>query len=261
MSEINTANIPVASIEDDLKFLLGEAKIGYQSFKLPSNSPVLYSKYECNGTVNVRPLKVKDEIEFTRILSNKDKSSEAVEQMLRSCVEGHKEPRALTIPDKLFLLFKIRELSIGDEYVLESACNYCKTSNKITLKLSEVPVNYRPTPMESFYGTITLPQSEVEIKFRCALANDEQYFTTETSFLENLYRFIVSVSKGGKTFTLAENTTLIEKLVLNLKASEALLLSKAIFDDSYGLQNKFIYSCQSCKKDNTTRLELNSNFM
>jgi hypothetical protein len=82
--------------------------------------------------------------------------------------------KALPVGDRLFLLFAIRRVSIGDEYLFEEVCpnSSCKKTNTFTVLLSELEVKKMPEPQKRIYDAI-LP-SGATARFRISTGLDEE---------------------------------------------------------------------------------------
>lgn len=258
MSELNLSKIPVDnSYANDIQFLLGEVKDNQQGVKitLPSNGK-LYEKYGCDGTVTLFPMKLKDEIEFSRILEKNKNAFMALEQLFKVCVHGI-DAKWLTLSDKYYILFKLREISIGSNYVLEKSCDSCNQSNKIGVELSSLPTIMREPGLDDHVSVFELPQSKVKVTYRVAVFADEPTITSDAEIFENLDRFILQIEKEGRIF---KDKTLIKTFLRNTLAADVKPLLRLILDGEYGFEKVVIFPCAVCGKDNKALLGLNSSF-
>lgn len=68
----------------------------------------------------------------------------AIQELLRRCTETPEniDVSALTVPDSLYMLFKLRSLSYGDKYTFRTKCPECGSRIDVTIDLSELEVVY-----------------------------------------------------------------------------------------------------------------------
>jgi hypothetical protein len=82
--------------------------------------------------------------------------------------------KGLPVGDRLFLLFAIRRVSIGDEYLFEETCpnTACKHKGNFSVALSELKVKKMPEPHKRIYDAV-LP-SGATARFRVSTGLDEE---------------------------------------------------------------------------------------
>ncbi len=119
-----------ASIDAALKSLLSnvEDKKAWLPLTLPSMGFAGYSK-----EIRIRAFTFEDE-KILRGIQNANQGDKVITQLISRCVEGV-DVADLTIFDKTFLLFKLREISYGDEYNIEGECGGCGTPNELLVTL------------------------------------------------------------------------------------------------------------------------------
>lgn len=120
------------------------------------------------GTVELREMGGAEEDILTnsRLLRNGD----AVNQVLRNCsvvLNGNDDPSptdiaALLSGDRLFMLVKARQISLGDEAEIELVCNNpnCGAKNFVHVNLEDCKVT--PYPKERLFKFTTTKGTEVE---------------------------------------------------------------------------------------------------
>ena len=111
--------------------------MAWSSIDLPSRGQA-YNNLE--GSVEIRPFTYEEE-KLLRSISKVSQGKGAIEKIFDNCVKGVPYD-ALTIPDKSFILFKLREISYGNEYPVVFNCTNCQTDNRMRVEISELPVNY-----------------------------------------------------------------------------------------------------------------------
>lgn len=94
-----------------------------------------------NGEVTQRCMMVADQ----KFLAGSNQGAEsAINQLIQRTIVSpeHFDVSKLTLPDALYLLFKLRVLSYGNKYTFRSRCPECGKKIDITIDLSDIPVTY-----------------------------------------------------------------------------------------------------------------------
>ena len=119
----------VTHIKDTLASLLEHVKDvnTFVEFNLPSLGK-LYHDYD-KETVKIRPLKFADEKKIQQQAAG-DRALDALNSILASCIEGPKF-KTLTIPDKIYCLYRLRQLSYGSTYTYPLKCDACTKENEV----------------------------------------------------------------------------------------------------------------------------------
>ena len=258
--ELDLSRIPEeTSPKADLEFLLSDVKelmTGVQ-VRLPSNGPLYADKYKCDGTLTIYPILLETEIEFARI-ANEDKDIyKAILLLFQKCVKGISDPQVLTLTDKLFVLYKIRELSFGIKYTVDANCEKCKKKNRLTLDLTSLPVKYKEPGLSSLYGEIYLESAKANLDCRKAVFGDEQLLTNAGDVLRNLHKFVKTVKKGAKN---EERRDIIEAFLKHLPQTDIQKIFNFVFDSEYGLDTNLKFECDGCKTINITTAGVNEHF-
>ena len=87
--------------------------------------------------VTIRTMSFEDE----KALSESTPNQDVVNLLLNRCCDIE-DPDILYSPDKIFLLFKIRELSYGSTVKLDGPCFKCNATNHLDVDLSQLEVKY-----------------------------------------------------------------------------------------------------------------------
>jgi len=114
--------------------------------------------------------------------SKKTPNAQKLNNLLLACVvqigpiEGAKLSRvlkALPIGDRIFLLFAIRRVTLGDELPVTETCPSCGTKSLFMVDLGEeLVVKEMPSPMKWVYDDV-LPRSQMAVRFRVSTGADE----------------------------------------------------------------------------------------
>lgn len=240
-------NLPVdKNIQETLDFLLKNVqdKLVWVDVELPSRGIL----YESNATtVKVRPFTYKDERALKSIQGASNPEA-LLENLLRNCIDGMRVEE-LTPIDRLYLLFKIRGISYGDEYGISHSCQGCGSENNLNLKISTLnTVDLTEEDMK-----FILPDSLQEVEVRYPRIQDENLYSTAEKLMDNMYRFVKSV--GG-----VQDSLIIEQFVRGTTVRDIDTLRNRIFAPKYGMETEFFYNCGECGKRQQVDINLNSNF-
>jgi len=235
-------------IKDALNDLLAkvETKKDYIPIKLPSMGVF----NEGIDTVEIRPFTYEDE----RILRSVTKMNEgivAISTLMRRCVKGI-EYSNLSLFDKNYLLFKLREISYGDDYEISVTCQECQEKNDLSVKISKLRVDYADPNME-YPKKVYLPDSEVDVYVRCPRAEDEKLLGNSASLTDSLWKFVDRIKDY-------EERGIIQEFLSKTTAKDITTLRQAIFSDNIGLNYDVRFKCSNCNSDERTTLPMNESF-
>ena len=224
------------------------AKTGWSSVKLPSLGKC-YPNFN-NDSIQIRPFTFEDERNL-RLAARDNEGGEAITNLLDTCIEGI-PTQALTIFDKNYVLFKLRELSYGSNYPITGKCDTCGTNNTLRLELSSLPVSYFEGDYEE-YTKVFLPDSQKNAIIRFPRLSDEPHLNTAEKLVDNINRFVVSVED-------VTDEAIIFAFIRKTTVKDVTVLRNKIFDLSLGFESEIVYPCGGCQRDNKTTLVLNENF-
>lgn len=118
------------------------------------------------------------------------KSNKKINNLITSCLErlgditdkGKLAQAVLdmTVGDRLFTIFSIRRVTVGDKYLYQSKCPDCKTTHTLSADLSEVEIKHMPSPHKRVYE-FTLPRSNKVVKITPMTGRGEEKLTTLSS--------------------------------------------------------------------------------
>jgi hypothetical protein len=200
------------------------------------------------GVAKIRPITFEEERDIIR--ANATQGVDIATVLISKCVEGIEDSEILLV-DKLYLLFKLRELSFGAVYDFVVGCPGCKRENNISVDLNNMPV----VSLESEDGTetIELPMCKKQVKVRLASVADEKFMANTESLMDNLWRFIIQ-------FDEYDNEMVIQQVIRKLPAGDVTKLVNTITCKGYGLTTDVRVICSHCGHDSVMELPLNQNF-
>mgnify|MGYP003116322626 FL=1 len=236
------------SLKDTLAGLLAkvEEKTGWISVDLPTAGVFT------NGvaSVEVRPFTFEDE-KVLRSIKKVSDGTKVINTLIDRCTKNL-DFNELSLVDKNFILFKLRELSYGSEYTIEAECQDCGEPNELTVELDKLPVNYADISAAKSNNVI-LPDSEVEVEYMIPTASDEKYLNNQEHLMDNIWRFVKSV--GGHS-----ERVIIQGFISRTTGKDVTVLRKSIFNTDYGLQTKVNFLCRACGSDSAIELPINESF-
>ena len=182
------------------------------------------------------------------------RSGDAVNQVLRNCLVKLGEQSDVSITDvldllagdRLFLLVKLRQISLGDEVALAVPCPNaaCRSTIHLTVILDELPIT--PYPPEREF-TCTLPGSGQTVRFSYLDGHKEKRLAAlpeATITAAMLIRMLEIDGKGPSKKALAEMT---------LRDRQALRQAMLAVDG--GIDTTVDAACEQCGASVKLRLE------
>lgn len=205
--------------------------------------------YKNFGQVKVRSLLFEDE---QRILLSKSKLVNPINDIISSCTEGV-NVQDLCLPDKVFLLLKIRELSYGEIYKFSIVCPACSENVDARLNIAEdLKINYAPDELVE-PKEIKLPMLKATVKVRFPRVRDEIHLNDKDSLKNNLYRFIVSLN--GNT-----DTVFISKALKRMHIRDIKTIQKEVNKEDFGVDSTFMFECPKCSHSSILSMPYDANF-
>jgi len=243
-----TAGLATGKVPDILRELLGEVneKMSWVAVDLPSKGQA----YTDLDAVEIRPFSFEEE-KSLRSISKVSQGREVIQKIFASCVRGIPHD-ALTIPDKNYILFKLREISYGNEYPVVFKCTNCTTENRMRVEIDQIPVNYVPDNYQEPFSFM-LPDSQKEAMAVSPRAKDEDYMATGEVLTQNLWRFVQSI--GGY-----KDKIIIKKFIEATTARDVATIRDTLMKADYGLDQDVTFDCIECGSGQQGSIPLNEHF-
>jgi len=200
------------------------------------------------NVAKIRPITFEEEKNILRASKNKNMDMATV--LIDSCVSDIDKSDILLV-DKVYLLFKLRELSFGAVYDFVVGCPGCQRENNISVDLNNMPVV--PLETEDGHETVTLPMCKKEVVVKLASVADEKYISDSEVMMDNVWRFV-------KEFGGHDNEMVIQQVIKKLPAGDINKLISVISCKGYGLTTDVRVICSHCGHDAVMELPLNQNF-
>jgi len=188
------------------------------------------------------------------------RSGDAINQVFMNCILrlGDKEDLALKdvldllSGDRLFILVKLREISLGDEVELDLVCpnQACRAVNPVLLSTEELEV----TPYgEAKEFARTLPQSGALVRFRHLDGHMEKRLAAlkEPSISSAMLMRIIDIDSVSPT----------KKAMNEMSLRDRSFLRQEMLKADAGMDTTVETACSSCGTPIRTRLEAEASFL
>tara|TARA_R100000458_G_C8268307_1_gene243152 strand:- start:1361 stop:2275 length:915 start_codon:yes stop_codon:yes gene_type:complete len=219
------------AVDDLLKHVT--ASTDWRPLKLPSRGKAYI---DCDENIMIRPFTFAEEKKL-RGIRKAAQGADVINSLIEDCVEGL-DFASMTLEDKNYILFKLREISYGDEYTINATCDECGAENKLVVNISEVPVAYAADEYEEPFS-VTLPDSKQEVKFVTARCKDEKYLETAEKLMDNLWRFALSVGKYSEQ-------KVIKSFFEKTTVRDIAFFREELSKERYGMNKSMSYECAGC---------------
>ena len=132
------------------------------NFVLPSKGKI-YSP-EIDPEVTLRTMTTSEEM---RRMSSSDYPYKVMADIIKDCMVSGPEihPYDVCLGDYLFLMYKLREVTYGSSYTLETRCPFCNTKNIDTVDLNDLIIK-EFNPIIFKYMEFELPQTKKRVKIK-----------------------------------------------------------------------------------------------
>ena len=236
-----------------------------ETFILPSHGKVYEEKV--NPEVTLSSMTTKHEM--LRLSANED-NQKLMADIIDDCIQNEVGISAydMCLPDYQFLMYKLREVTFGNEYEMTGVCPFCGSRNDITVDLDELPVREFTDDILNLME-IELPQSgdvlELTLQTPRTLDNINKQVKQAKRKLKNrenpyiLYMMLSSITKkNGEKF----DPFMEENWLRNMPLSEANMIISAIdkLNASFGLELTVDHVCEACGSDIVAPFRVNETF-
>ena len=222
-------------LSDAVADLLGNIQVSqdWRALKLPSRG---LAYVDCDESIMIRPFTFAQERKL-RSIKNAGQGTKVINSLIKDCVQGL-DYDSMTLEDKNYILFKIREISYGDDYVISAECQECEAMNKLSVTISQVPVNYAEDGYEEPF-TVMLPDSQQEVRFITPRCKDEVYLESADKLIDNLWRFALSVGKYSEK-------KVIKGFFEATTVKDIAFFRESVIKERYGMNKQMSYECAEC---------------
>lgn len=205
----------------------------WRPLKLPSRG---LAYVECDEHIMIKPFTFAQERQL-RSIKNAKHGAKTINSLIDQSTEGL-DFDAMTLEDKNYILFKLREISYGEEYTIQAICRECDATNALTVNISDVPVTYAPEDYKEPF-TITLPDSKQPVTFVSPRCKDEEYLADAEKLTDNLWRFALSVGEYS-------DRRIMQDFFKATTVRDVAFFRKELLRDQYGMNKEMSYECADC---------------
>tara|TARA_R110002051_G_scaffold285547_1_gene347830 strand:+ start:285 stop:1043 length:759 start_codon:yes stop_codon:yes gene_type:complete len=199
--------------------------------------------------VSVRPMTFEDEKAIATI--KKSDRMDPINYLLSKCVNNINISELLLM-DKLFLLYKLREVSYGPFYKVGLTCPKCASNSEVNIDISKLLINEVPDDLTD-PRTIHLPTLKKDAIVRFPRLVDEKYLNILETKKVQFWRFVKDIA--GHT-----DKKVISKVIDKLPLTDMHLLIEKLTMPEYGLDSKINYVCGDCEGESVIELPIGDNF-
>jgi len=199
--------------------------------------------------VSVRPMTFEDEKAIATI--KKSDRMDPINYLLSKCVNNINISELLLM-DKLFLLYKLREVSYGTSYKVTMTCPKCGSESEVNIDISKLLINEVPDDLTD-PRTVHLPVIKKDAIVRFPRLSEEKYLNILDSKKVQLWRFIEDIA-GHK------DKKVISKVLEKLPLKDMHILIAQLTLPEYGLDSKINYVCGDCEAESVIDLPIGDNF-
>ena len=253
--EVASKPAPVAkeafdsTVKDAIASLTSEVTLdsSWRSLELPSRGKAYI---QSTGSVEIRPFTYEDE-RALRSIKNVKKAEQTVANLVKACVRGL-DYDSMTVEDKNYILFKLREISYGDEYTIEASCPHCEAKNRLAVNISQIHVNYAPDDYQEPI-TVTLPDTKQDVVFVTPRCSHEYFLGDLAEFTDNMWQLMVSVGEY-------KDERIKREFLKATTVRDVAFLREKILEERYGMQKQMSYECAGCGAVNESIIPFTESF-
>nr|DAY17822.1 MAG TPA: baseplate protein [Caudoviricetes sp.] len=228
---------------------------------LPSKG-VLYSDEALKGEIIISMLTTKDEKEIF--------GSSNIANVLDNLIRRHTKPRVnpdeLLQGDYMYILFKLRQLSYGDEYTTEEFCNACGEERKFKYNISDIQVY--DNELQKTY-TSKMPISGDIVEWRLLTNGDfkrmdkdikqsgeriKNFNKSAERYVQLVERALVSIN--GNELKSGEARAYVENMV----GRDSAFIRNEMGNIKTGLRETVLATCTVCGNEQEVSVAMNGEF-
>lgn len=236
-----------------------------EEFTLPSKGKVYSQKV--NANVKLRSMTTEEEM---RRLGHSPYVYKMFSDMIDDCLIEKPGISAydMCLGDYQFLLYKLRVVTYGPDYKIQSICPHCGELNRLTVNLDSLKINeYEDSFKSSLEFQLPISKKLVKLRWQTPRmlddiekktkeSNSKSADTTESAILYNVMSLIESVD--GVVYDDAKKELFVRKLPMR---DTSFILNKAKKHLSVlGIDTTISHTCSSCKNDYTLALPITGEF-
>lgn len=236
-----------------------------QTTELPSHGTVYGGKIPKEFTI--RPMTVNE----LKIIYGSSNINNALNDIIKEVVIGVKDFPVddLISADKLFIAYKLRAITFGENYSVKVTCPHCNESVDLNINLNtDIEVKYLPDDFENPYDIGMLPISGDELKLKMLNTKDlEKVFSRckeiKKQFADYKGEPLFPITLANQIYSINGKKPLsreLEEYVLNLPAIDYSYITSWAEKTNCGIQMPIDVDCPNCGKAISIEVRLGEEF-
>jgi hypothetical protein len=184
------------------------------------------------------------------LANRKLKSNKKLNELITRCVERigtitdkgqlSKVVLDMTVGDRLFAIFAIRRVTVGDLYTYQVKCSQCQAIDTVTMDLSVLEVKHMPDPLKREFE-VTLPKSGVHITFSPMTGRGEEKLSTLAKRTEDALSLALLMR-----LTEIDGSRPSLKAVKDMSSVDRIFLRDAFTKVEGGVETTIDHECPEC---------------
>ena len=238
-----------------------------EDFTLPSKGKVYPANKKVNANIKLRSMTTEEEM---KRLGHSPYVYKMFSEMIDDCLV--EKPGISTydmcIGDYQYLLFKLRTVTYGPDYTIQSYCPLCGNINKITVNLDNLKINTYDDSMDHSLE-VQLPVSKKIIKLRWQTPrmldeiekltkeqNSKSSNDIESAVLFNTMYLIDTID--GVEYDEVKKEAFVRSLPM--RDTNFILQKAKKLVGKIGIETTFTHTCESCQRDYKITLPITGEF-
>lgn len=238
-----------------------------EEFTLPSEGKIYSSDKKVNPCIKLKSMTTEQEM---KRLAHSPYVYKMFSDIIDECLVEKPgiSTYDLAIGDYQFLLYKLRTVTYGPDYAIQTMCPYCGKVNKMTVNLDELKINRYSKSLDSLME-FELPVTKKLIKLKLqtprildsiekqtkALA-ERSSDSIEPAVLFNTMSLIDTVD--GNTYDEVKLETFVRKLPM--RDTNAIINKAKKLIQSIGIDTQVSHVCEGCKETYSFSLPITGEF-
>lgn len=234
-----------------------------ETIELPSKGLL---NYDIPNEFNIRPLTVNE----MKMLYGSSNTINALDNIIKSVVNVPDFPvEKLHIGDKLYLAYRIRSVTFGEEYKVNVYCPTCNKRVDVSLNLMDADIDYLPEGFTDPREIGELPVSKDKISLKVMRGFDyEKVFKRAQEIKRNfpdflgdpMYHLSLAAQIHSINGKVCKNPRETEEYILKLHARDDFYITKKVKEINCGPKPIQTVTCPDCGEPLSIAIEVGEDF-
>ena len=238
-----------------------------EEFTLPSKGKVYPAEKKVNANVKLRSMTTEEEM---KRLGHSPYVYKMFSDMIDDClIDKPGIPTYdLCLGDYQYLLYKLRTVTYGPDYNIQSYCPHCGNINKVTVNLDSLKINsYDESMNKSLEFQLPISKKLVKLKWqtprmldevekRTKELNSQSSNSVESAVLYNVMYLIDTID--GQSLDDVQKENFVRHLPM--KDTNSILQHAKKLMGKLGIETTFNHTCENCSQDYIISLPITGEF-